>query len=89
MPWTLCPVLLRKGVHCLSDTCIFHGPVYSWAQSTGGLHCLGNVISAVPGCVALTCMTTSIVGECDLRPQGLPTMLQLPQLPSIFTFTGL
>lgn len=33
-----------------------------------------------PGCISLPCMTTSILGECDLRPQGLPIMPQSPQL---------
>lgn len=85
----LCVLCSTEKVCTASLMHAFHGPVHPWVQSMGGLLCLGNVVSSVPGCVSLTCMTTSIMGECDLRPQGLPTMLQSPWLPSVFTFPGL
>lgn len=58
--------------------CMFHHTAYSGTEHRRPA-LFGRCRFAVPGFV--TCMTTSVMGECDLRPQGLPIMPQPPQLP--------
>lgn len=38
---SVCPVFCGISVCCLSEACMLHSSVYSWAQSPGGLCCLG------------------------------------------------